>query len=166
MAASSTGLADTVPGERGAAPVPAGGAAAGAGADETPAGAGEPSAVRDETPAGAEGAGPDPATIPAGAGGALPELPLQDNALPDEDLSIPAGAGGALPEPPLQDNAGEDLSALGFGAFPHLHEPTAAFDRRMLNKRPLAEPESAAPAVAGADETPAGALCAHAHRQP
>ena len=43
----------------------------------------------------------------------------------------------------------EDIEAHGPGAFPHLQEPKAAFDRRMLNKRLLAQP--AASPQAGAD---------------
>ena len=46
----------------------------------------------------------------------------------------------------------EDIEAHGFGAFPHLQEPKAAVDRRMLNKRPLAEPTGSPQAGADAPE--------------
>ena len=34
----------------------------------------------------------------------------------------------------------EDIEARGWDSFPHMQEAKAAFDRRMRNKRPLAEP--------------------------
>ena len=46
----------------------------------------------------------------------------------------------------------EDIEAHGWDSFPHLQEAKAAFDRRMLNKRPLAEPTASPQAGADAPE--------------
>ena len=46
----------------------------------------------------------------------------------------------------------EEIEAHGFGAFAHLQGPKAAFDRRMLNKHPLAEPTASPQVEADAPE--------------
>ena len=57
-------------------------------------------------------------------------------------------AGAAWADVPHGTAFLQEFEAHGLRAFPHLQEPKAAFDRRMQNKRPLAE--SASP-QAGAD---------------
>ena len=50
-------------------------------------------------------------------------------------------AGMAWADVPMGSSfAQEDIEAHGWDSFPHLQEAKAAFNRRVLNKRPLAEP--------------------------